>query len=191
MLTLLFALSDEEQHPKIKYIYDSFHREMLRFATARLFMSGRKSYRYDAEDAVQNAFIKIVHAIDEIDVTVSKKSLRSYVFSILTNEIFNILREKNNFSEISEEFEDENSYNFIEELQIKDNYDRVVKAISRLDEIYSVTLSLIYVEEMTVSEAAAFMGVPEKTVYTRLERGRRRLLEIMKEDGYDVNTMRP
>lgn len=56
----------------------------------------------------------------------------------------------------------------------------MVNAIAELDEIYSTTLSLVYIHEMSVKEVARMMGISPKTVYTRLERGKRLLLNSVK-----------
>ena len=50
-------------------------------------------------------------------------------------------------------------------------------AIANLDERYSITLSLRYVENLSIKEVASMLGIEEKSVYTRLERGKKKLLE--------------
>lgn len=76
-------------------------------------------------------------------------------------------------------------YNLIEELEIKKNYKKVIKAISEMDEIYSITLMYVFIEEKSVKEIASLMGISPKTVYTRLERGRKILLSSLKGVIYD------
>ena len=56
----------------------------------------------------------------------------------------------------------------------------MVKAIETLDERYSTTLYMVYCQEMTVNEIAEMMGISTKTVYTRLARGRKLLLDTIK-----------
>ena len=180
MLFYLLAISDESDHPKIKYIYDNFHEGMMRFAAARFQSAGRENYLFDAEDAVQSAFLKITRYIDRIDFSVDKNQLQAYVFSILTNEIFNILKENSKKFEKLEEFRQKDEYNFIKELEIKENYAKIVNAIAALDEIYSTTLALVYLQEMPVKDVAKMMGISPKTVYTRLERGKKLLLNSVK-----------
>ena len=71
-------------------------------------------------------------------------------------------------------------------MRIIERYEKVVKAIEKLDEKYSLTLLYRYNENMSVGEIATLMGVPEKTVYTRLERGKKLLLQSINGEGYDV-----
>ena len=82
--------------------------------------------------------------------------------------------------EFDEEFYSEKEYNFIEELEIQESYNEVVKGIKSLDEKYSTTLYLIFCKEKTVNEVAEMMGLTPKTVYTRLARGKELLLNSVK-----------
>ena len=66
---------------------------MIKYATNKFQSYGMPNVENDAEDAVQNTFIKISKHINKIDFTVDKKRLKNYVFAILNNEISNILNE--------------------------------------------------------------------------------------------------
>jgi len=179
MLQFLLTVSDESDHSKIEYIYNKFYAGMMRFALSRLRSYGRRNYMLEAEDALQNAFMKIVKNIDKIDFSRGEKNVKNYCFTILTNEISNLLQENFENFEIFEEFCLEKEYNFIEELEIKERYDEVVKAIRKLDEKYSYTLYLTFCREMTVNEIAEMMGISTKTVYSRLARGKQLLLDSL------------
>ena len=85
MLQFLYSISDESVHSKIEQIYIDYHENMLKYAEGLLSSMGRKNYRIDAEDAVQNAFIKITRYVYNIDFTLGKKYVKNYVFSILHN----------------------------------------------------------------------------------------------------------
>lgn len=180
MLQFLLTISDESNHSKIEYIYTSYYESMMKYAICKFQSSGRTNCQYDAEDAVQNAFVRIVKYIDKIDISHGKKEIKGYCFSILINEICNILGDKTEKCEVIEEFSVENEYNFIEELELRENYDKLVKSIENLDEKYSTTLYLVFCKEMTVNEIADMMGISAKTVYTRLSRGKRLLLDYLK-----------
>lgn len=181
MLLFLLSISDESDHSKITYLYESFHDYLLRYATKELNKRGSDNPYYDAEDAVQSTFVKVTRSIDKIDFSSSKQRLKNYLTTIVNNEINNIFRKKSNFSELNEEICTNSEYTFIDGLQIRERYNEVVEALKRLDDKYSDTLYLIYFEEKTVKEIAELMGISAKTVYTRLERGRILLLESLKE----------
>ena len=97
------------------------------------------------------------------------------------NEISNLLDNNEDFYELNEELLQENKYTLIEEFEIKEKYREVVEAIKTMDERYSITLYLALCEEKTVNEIADMMGISTKTVYTRLARGKKLLLESLKE----------
>ena len=62
-------------------------------------------------------------------------------------------------------------HHFIEMIQAKEDYQRVVTAIYNMKETYSYTLSYRFCDEMEVKDIASLMGVSEKAIYTRIERG--------------------
>ena len=179
MLHFLLTLTDESNHGKIEHIYNTYHDYMLKYAVSKLKSMGRTNFIYDAEDAVQNAFMKITKYIDKIDFSRDEKDVKNYCFSILSNEICNVLSDNEEIYELNEEFNLEKEYSFIEELEIKENYQQVVKAIENLDEKYSTTLYLVFCKEHTVNEVAEMMGISVKTVYTRLARGKTLLLDSL------------
>ena len=180
MLQFLLTLTDESNHGKIEHIYDTYHEYMMKCAVSKFKSMGRSNVIYDAEDAVQNAFMKIAKYIDAIDFSRDEKDVKNYCLAVLTNEICNVLNFNQENSEFDEEFLSKNEYNFIEEIEIKERFDEVVKAIEELDERYSTTLELAFCKEMTPNEIADMMGITVKTVYTRLARGKKLLLDSLK-----------
>ena len=56
------------------------------------------------------------------------------------------------------------------------------KAVMALDKKYRVPLPLFYYEVYTTAEAASMLGIPEKTVSTRLYRARAKLRTILEEE---------
>lgn len=176
MLLYILSISEESDHKKIIYLYKNFYLFLVKYSINKFKSCGRPNFKYDAEDAVQNTFIKISKHIQKIDFTVNKKRLKNYVFAILNNEITNILDESPVNLSLNEEIYTNFENRFIEKLEMHENYDKVVAAIRRLDYKYSTTLTLVYVEGKTVKEIASMMGISIKTVYTRLERGRAILL---------------
>lgn len=179
MLQFLFTLTDESNHGKIEHIYNEYHDFFMKCAVIKFKDAGRKNIAYDAEDAVQATFMRIAKYIDNIDFSRGEKDVRNYCSAILNNEILGVLKCNKEDFEFDEEFYSESEYNFIEELDIKEKYNEVVKAIEELDEKYSTTLYLALCKEMKPNAIAEMMGIDPKTVYTRLARGRKLLLESL------------
>ena len=185
MLLFLMSMAEESDRGNIEAFYNKYKKDMMKYARSRFRRAGRKNYLFDAEDAVQATFFKIIKYISKIDFDREEKAVKNYIFSILTNEINKILRKKEIFTENVEEFSEESIYNLIEELEIQKNYKKVIETISKMDEIYSITLMYVFIEEKSVKEIASLMGISQKTVYTRLERGRKILLSSLKGVIYD------
>ena len=70
---------------------------------------------------------------------------------------------------------------FFGEMRVQERYDDVIEAIQQLDERYSIPLSLRAEKNMEIKEIAELLGIAEKSVYTRLERARKILIEILNE----------
>ena len=182
MLQFLLTLTDESNRGKVEELYHKYHDYMMKCAVSKFKSLGRYNCVYDAEDAVQNTFMKITKHIDKIDFSRTEADVKNYCLAILTNEICNILNDNEEIYEFDEEYCSFEEYNFVDELNIRESYDEVVKAIEKLDEKYSTTLQLFYCEEMAPNDIAELMGLPPKTVYTRLARGKKILLESLKGD---------
>ena len=182
VLAFLLTVAGESNREKIEYIYNKYHDDMIRFARHRLKSAGLNSYEVDAEDVVQNAFLKIVKYIDAIDLSRPEKQLKAYIFSIVANETKNVIADRETFDNIDTCFEFLSDEDFFAKLQIHIRYDDVVEKIKGLDEKYSITLFLYYVQKTDVKTIAKIMGIAEKTVYTRLERGKRLLLEDLSRE---------
>ena len=180
MLQFLLTLTDESNHGKIEHLYNKYHDYMMKCAVTKFKSLGRSNYTYDAEDAVQNAFMKITKYIDKIDFSRDEKDVKNYCLAILSNEICNVLSDNQENYEFDEEFSSAGEYNFIEELKMKECYGEIVRAIEKLDDKYCTTLQLFFCKEMTPNEIAELMGISPKTVYTRLARGKKLLLETLK-----------
>ena len=183
MLTFLLAITDEEAHDRIRDIFKRHHELMLDYAKSKLQNYRVADIEHDAEDAVQNAFMKIVKYIDALDKEVSPKGERAYMMSIVSNEVINIIKAYRYFEDIDE---CENKYadafaedKIIEQLSIKDKCAVAMETIKKMDEKYSVTMLYYYQNEFSVEEIADLMGISVQTVYTRLRRGRILLLESL------------
>ena len=185
MLQFLLTLTDESNHGKVEHIYNTYHDYMMKYAVSKLQAAGRTNFMYDAEDAVQNSFIKIVKYIDKIDFSRGEKDVKNYCLTTLFNEINSIMGENEEIYDFDENFCSEKEYNIIEELEMKECFNEVIKAIKALDERYSITLYYAFCKEMTPNEIADMMGINVKTVYTRLARGKKLLLESLK--GAKIN----
>lgn len=179
MLQFLLSIADERDHAKVEYIYHRYHKDMLRVAKARLHGWGVPNYELDAEDAVQNAFVKIIKHINKIDFSADEKAIRAYILKIVANEAADMAEDHRITDDISELEDRIEDGDFFGEMRVQERYEDVLEAIQQLDERYSIPLSLRVGENMEIKEIAKLLGIAEKSVYTRLERARKMLIEIL------------
>ncbi len=165
---------------KLEALYRLYRDRMFQFA-----MSIVKD-RNDAEDAVHDTFIKIARNIQSIDAPESKASLY-YVLTAVKNTSFSILRNKKKNKEHLTDLEktEIRDSSFTEQLEIQQEYERVVQAIIELDDIYNDVLYLHFVCENDIRTVADLLGLKRSTVKQRLVRGKKLLLETLKQEKED------
>ena len=170
---------------KLSFKIHTYHDDRIRFAKSRLKQSGTRNYDIDAEDAVQNAFVKIVKYINKIDFDEPEKTIKSYVLSIVSNEVINIVSDYQCTDDIEDYMDVLEVEDFVEKINSRESYDSIVKFIKQMDEKYSTALMYHYCYEMSVREIAQMLDLPENTIYTRLMRGKVILQKKMSEVSYD------
>ncbi len=186
MLSFLLIISDEKYHPKIEKIYNRYHDDMIRLAVSKLKQLGVSEYVVFAEDVVQNAFVKIIKYIDLINWDFPETHIKSYIFTIISNEAKNLQNDLEPWKSCDKDVDLLSEDDFIRNLDIKNSFDKVVEAIKRMDEKYSSVLMLYYCHEISVKEISNILGLSPKTIYTRIARGKVLLLKEIKEEDFYV-----
>lgn len=153
--------------------------------TAYSFYVGRANAAVLAEEAVENAFLRIIKSIATIDASDFDR-LRAYVLTVTRNEAMRLLKREADTplstDGLTTDLAAEDS-DFLEKLALREDYSRVVRAIKALDDIYRIPMFLHFVEELSPQEIAERFDLPVKTVYTRLRRGREIILAFCKKEG--------
>ena len=142
-------------------------------------MMNSSNPEFDAEDAVQRAFLRITKYIHNLKFPMHDNKLRCYVLGVVLNEVIRISKENKKYFELREEFFEDEGYNIIEEVDMSLMYEEAVKVIENLDTVYSMTLFFRYQQGLKPNEIAEKMDVPVKTVYTRLSRAEMMLRDAL------------
>ena len=176
MLLYLSLIDNPEHHSKFEEIYYT-HKDRL-LVTAFSILNDH----YDAEDAVHNAFISIARNMNKI-ASFDSDRIIGYIMVITKNAAFDLLRKKKEVlpyddSIFSAEGADELELHFEREKFLV-----VVDAIRSLNEIYRPVLYLHYVEEKSAKETAHLLNRNLRTVKQQIVRGKKILLELLKEKG--------
>ena len=184
MLSFLLSITDDDNKEKIEFLFNSYYEDMLRFAGSLLKKRLKSASVFDAEEVVSNTFLKLVKYAKSLNIDDDPSRIKNYVFTILANECNDYCSQ--NEIVIDEDMDVDSCLideeEFFERLRIKERYQSVCNAIQRMDYKYAVVLYFRFFENMEIEEIAKLLAIAEKTVYTRIQRGRFILLNLLEEE---------
>ena len=154
-------------------LVDRYGTELYRFCYSLT------RHKEDADDLFQNTFVKLVEQRVAIDPQRNPKAL---LFSI-TVRIWQSERRKNARRmrlappvELRESAVGEYG-NPDQDLMAREEYAQVQNLVEEMEEHYRLPLTMYYTVEMSVSEIATVLGIPQGTVKSRLHKARQILSE--------------
>jgi RNA polymerase sigma-70 factor (ECF subfamily) len=149
-------------------------------------------YSAEADDAVQDVFMKAFSNLNQYDNTRAKFS--TWLFTIARNHCVDILRKRKRVYSLDTIYEDTEGYfepvdnkrNVEELLDKKMQVEFIEKEIEEMREDYREILLLRYIEGFSYQEISEILDIPLGTVKTNLYRAREHLKDrlIDKEVGY-------
>ena len=125
----------------------------------------------DAEDAVQDSFIKYLQKAPSFENTEHEKA---WLITVATNQCKDILRFRKRHPQTDLE-------NLRETLQTSSD-SGVLEALMTLPEKFRFVLTLYYVEEYRIEDIAKMIGRTPSAVKMRLQKGRRLLEETFRKE---------
>lgn len=184
MLAFLLSICDPKYHPQITYLVETYRKDLLIYAKHIMRNAGRTSYTHDAEDVVQNMYMKVSKYCKRVRFEEDSITIRGYLRKILKNEAMIFLKEYEYIESLDDgDTEPISEENFIEMLNAKEDYEEVIKAIKEMKPIYCFALSYKFCNQMTIEDIANLLGVSQKTIYTRIERGKKLLIDKLEKGG--------
>ena len=123
----------------------------------------------DAQDAVQEA---IYNAYKKLETLKDKRKFKSWIYKIVTNTSFEILRNKKNYIDIEQE-------NIAAEKIDIDTNLTLWKAVQGLEQPYRTTITLFYYEDMSIKEISEITGSKVDAITKQLSRGRDKIKEVI------------
>ena len=123
----------------------------------------------DAKDAVQEA---IYNAYKKLETLKDKRKFKSWIYKIVTNTSFEILRNKKNYIDIEQE-------NIAAEKIDIDTNLTLWKAVQGLEQPYRTTITLFYYEDMSIKEISEITGSKVDAIKKQLSRGRDKIKEVI------------
>jgi len=164
------------------YLMERYEKKLLRYVMR--ISSLRKE---DAEDVLQETFIKTYKNINDFDVSLK---FSSWIYRIAHNETINFLRKnrvlKNAINNAFNEGEVEeliSEINQEEEFESKILKDRVQDVLNKMNEKYKMVLVLKFIEEKDYKEISDILQKPMGTVATLINRAKKQFRELAKKGG--------
>jgi len=142
----------------------------------------------EAEDAVQEVFLRVYRALEHYDP--QKAGLSTWLYQITLNYCRSRLRWRRVRAVFQQKVKEEVARPDTvptphpEEQVLQSELRQIIwQGINKLKEGYRLVLILHYYMDMPASEIATVLQIPEGTVYSRLHNARRRLREYLKRQG--------
>lgn len=173
----LMMIDNSDDKVKFEKVYKNFKNIMLNRAYEIV------KERQLAEDAVHNAFLKIINNLPKIYDADSNET-KWYVIVIVTNEAKKIYNKENKILK-AELMDMESDFNLEAIVEDKNIVEKVKREIDLLPEIYRDTMSLKYYNDLSNKEISSVLSIPISTVKKRLQRGRKILIQKLGEKNND------
>lgn len=168
----LSTIETKEERDTFVYIYTHFRKQML-LAANRIVNNP-----YDAEDIVHNTFVTISKNLKLFE-NKSDKTIHSYLIQATKGHAHNYIKKNDAERRAIHRSGQKLPKGYVDDFVLKIEYDLILDAIRKLNDIYSTVLYLYYIEEMTYTEVANLLGRKPKTVRKQIERGKEQLCHLL------------
>ena len=137
-----------------------------------------------AEDLISDVFLDVWRQAGKFE---GRSAVSTWILSIARFKALSALRrrpEQELDDETAEQIEDQSDDPEVA-LAKKDKAAVLRQALSKLSAEHREIVDLVYYHEKSVEEVAGIVGIPEATVKTRMFYARKKLSELLKEQGID------
>ena len=148
-------------------LYESYARDVYRFA---LYLSGDPAL---ADDITSETFIRVWSSPEPVRLA----TVKAYLLTIARNLWLMERRRGARREGLSETIPD-SGHSVSQQVEAKDELDRVLRALRELPEIDRAALLMRVDEGLPYEEVAAALGLPVSTVKVKVHRARLRLAEV-------------
>lgn len=172
------SLRAQKDSDKIALLYETYEQEMFRVAFGVL------KDKCKAEDAVRESFLKLIRNRDRIG-EVKSASVRLYVMRTVKNTAIDmyraVQREMRNTSPMPD------SDKFDEICTMDDFTDSVAslgarELLAKLSPKHRRAMETVFIDGLTVKEAAAVLKISEASLRKRIERARKQLANLREKE---------
>ena len=131
----------------------------------------------EAEDAVHNAFLKIIKKFSKFQNTPAQ-DLAPQIVAIARNEAISLLRKRKDVAPL------EDGEGFAETAEEVSGYHSLVDSFTLLPQTYRAAMEMKLLLGYSDGEIAARLGLSKTAVSVRISRGRQLLRNIVEREGF-------
>lgn len=172
MFLFMMAIDTPEDRSKFEKLYRKY-KEIMYYAALGILKD-----KYQAEDAVSQALLKIIDHLDKIGDMDSQKT-KGFVITVTEHTSIDCYRKqkRENLTELNEwEVYSQYTQDFEEGNEVED-------CINSLPVNYAAVLRLRYSLGYSDEEIAGILGITKENVRTRAKRGKQKLSQILEKRG--------
>ena len=175
MLMLYMSMIDSsEEKRKFERLYLA-HKQTMYYVALGILKDVQ-----EAEDAVHQAFLRIMDRLDKIDERDCHKT-RAYLVVITESTAIDIYRKRKRARTVS--FDELEIYISSDIESDYEEKDAIIRAINALPVNYAVVLKLRYSHGHTDGEIAALLNITEENVRQRIARAKKKLNKLLEAEG--------
>jgi len=166
----------QDQNEYLTYLVETYGDMVYRLAMTRV------RNPHDAQDIVQQVFLKLVKNVDRLE---SEEHVKAWLIKVTVNEgksLFSSAWKRHHASLDDSGIADSLA---VAPQEIKETND-LLKVVFRLPEKYRVVIHLFYYYDLSTEEIAKYLGRPNHTVRSQLSRAREKMRKDLKEVFEDV-----
>lgn len=181
-------MRDHAEGPTFESVYETYADKVLNLVFR---MTGDED---TARDLTQDIFVKVYENLASFE---QRSSIYTWIHRIAVNRVYNYLKRERRLQWVG--LLDKTLHELLGEKQIEslwspdaapntaedrleraERSDLLWRAVRSLPPKYRVPIVLYHYEEMSYKEVAAATGLSESAVETRIHRGRKKLLKLLK-----------
>ena len=169
---------EEEQENKLEELYNRYHLDLIRFAHSIV------NSTEEAEDIVQEAFIRIFRNIAKIENSTDREAKNFMLITVRRLCYTHLARKRLHLTEpISEEEREPEDDPVWSQFSVKHLQSRMVFIIKGFSQQEQQLLVYGILKKYTYKELADLFGMNEKTVSVKLSRIRKKLRRALEREG--------
>ena len=168
LIYYLQMLDTPEEKVRFEQIYLKYRGLMYRVADSIL---------HNRQDAVHNAFLKIIKKLSRFQNTPAQ-DLAPQIVVIARNEAISLLRKRKGDAPLEEQD------GLAEPSEAVSDYHALVDSFTRLPRTYRAVMEMKLLLGYSDGEIAAKLGLSKSAVSTRVSRGRQMLRDIVEQEGF-------